>query len=307
MVIGGARTWMVLIAAAFAVVLSGCTAPKDVDVSPAPAPPSYQEVASRFNDRVEHMDRIWSRTVMVLEWVDSDGKRHREQGEGNLQLRRYAPEERASWGNELAAPVRVAMSIKKLGNTGYWLGCDRDQYWWVDAYEAKTAYVARHVNYGRSCCDDVGLPIHPIALIDLLAITRLNVDEGEVVAHPAKPVWIVDTSGAWTNRRLWIDPTTMEPTRVELVGHDETVLAWAELSEYVPLEVDGVAPTVWPRVPGVIRLKRPDGQVSTKISLYDPTDARRDRRKLSDAAFQLDRVARALRVDRIVQLDAACE
>lgn len=304
---GGTRSWMLLIAIAVAVVVSGCTPPRDDEASPVPAPPSYDEIAVRFNERVAHMDRIWSRTVMVLEWIDAEGKRHREQGEGNLQLRRYAADERASWGGQLAAPVRVAMSIKKLGNTGYWLGCDQDQYWWVDAYEERAAYVARHVNHGRPCCDDVGLPIHPIALIDLLAITEFDIEAGAVSPHPSEPLWIIETTGAWTDRRLWIDPATMEPTRVELVGQDDAVLAWAELTDYVPLEVDGLAPTVWPRVPGVIRLEQPDGQVSTKISLYDPTDARRDRRKLSDGAFELERVARALRVDRIVQLDAACE
>ncbi|MCK4872388.1 MAG: hypothetical protein KAS72_06660 [Phycisphaerales bacterium] len=288
----------------------GC-APRETGTTAQPAPPAppYAQIARLHNERVQHLDRIWCRTVVVLEWLDEDGKRHKEQGEGHLQFIRYPMAERQAWGDQIKAPARIAMDVGKVGNIGLWLGCNADRFWWIDIQEEDAAYVAHHTNIGQPCCQPLSLPFHPIELIELLALIELPEEDAaqpRVETSTVQPVWRVTMPGTFSERRLEFDAFTHRVSRVELLDAQGEVYVWSELTDYQPVEITGMAPTQWPTMPRVIRMGQADDRLSAKITLNDPMDARHDPRKLRDAAFSFPTVRRSLGPKTIIVLDADC-
>jgi hypothetical protein len=111
-----------------AAILGGCAG--NAQQRPAPVArgeaPAFAEAAARYNERVAHLDELWARSVVRLTYRDEQQELHNEQGEGLMQVVR---------------PDRFAMSIKKAGKMLFWLGCDRDRYWWIDVVQDKAAKV----------------------------------------------------------------------------------------------------------------------------------------------------------------------
>ncbi|MFG0252638.1 MAG: hypothetical protein ACF8NJ_07200 [Phycisphaerales bacterium JB038] len=286
-------------------LVAGCTGGQPR--GPAPEPPPYAELVQRYNERLDVLDRFYCRTVVGLTWEDAEGDRHHEQGEGHLQFKRYE-ETDIIWKGELRSPARVALDVGKIGNIGYWLGCDAERFWWIDVQEEDTAYVARHANFGQPCCDSAGLPLHPIELINLLALSKLNpgLTATRIEPHPEQPTWSLTRETYFGLERLILDSASLEVQRVELLDPLGEPVVVAELTEYQPVEITGMAPTIWPRLPRRVIIQQTDGRLQVTLTLSEPFDARKDPRKLSDAAFIFERVARGLGARRIVELDADC-
>jgi hypothetical protein len=276
--------------------------------NPAPEPPPYAELAQQYNERQDKLDRFWSRAVVGLKWVDEGGDRHREQGDGHLQFVRYENAD-TTQRDVLRSPARVALDIDVLGNTAYWLGCDATRFWWVDVYEEDAAYVAHHANFGKPCCYSAGLPLHPIELINLLALDKLNPRVPPLALEPStqQPVWHLKRWTSFGPERLTIDSKSLEVRQVELLDTLDNVLMTAELTEYEPVEITGLAPPLWPRLPSRARIYNSEGTLEITLTLKGAIDARRDPRKLRDAAFNFDTVSRGIPgVETIVILDADC-
>ncbi len=274
---------------------------------PAPEPPPYTELAQRYNARLATLDRFYCRTVVGLTWVDAEGDRHREQGEGHLQFKRYENSE-VHWQGELRSPARVALDVGKIGNIGYWLGCDAERFWWIDVQEEDTAYVAHHANFGKPGCDSAGLPLHPIELINLLALSKLNpgLTPTSLLPSPDEPTWLLTRDTHFGPERLTLDSSSLEVQRVELLDVLGEPVVVAELTEYQPVEITDLAPPLWPRLPRRVIIQQTDGSLEVTLTLSEPFDARKDSRKLRDTAFTFETVARGLGVRQVVQLDADC-
>jgi hypothetical protein len=287
-----------LAAAVLALVPAGCaTAPAKADAERG-APPSYAEVAARYNERVEPLQRLWGSAVARLEYRDEQGRLRREQGEGVLQL---------------IQPSRFALDVGKLGETLLWLGCDEQRYWMFELHEADRAQVGLHANLGRPCNRPAGLPAHPLDIIELLGVTPMPVDWP--TARPDQPVgetkWssdgrllIVDTPARRAYRRLYLDPETYLPQRAEIYSFPERELVlFATLSEYERVRIRAGAR---PLMAGRIIIERPGEETKITLDLGSMTDGSFRADRLISDAFSFEALLSAYRPEEVIVLDAAC-
>jgi hypothetical protein len=272
--------WLALVLA----ILAGCSG-QQVGTGPdhAKPVPAYADIVAAHNTRVERLDRLWARAVVVIRYVGEDGKRHKDQGEGHLQV---------------ARPDRLALTVGALGETYIHVGCDADRYWWFNLRDGKRVWVGRHDRVRQRAAGD-GMVVHPLDLIQLLGVTPLP--EGEPLTGPA---WSDDgrTVGVtvparWGVRRLWFEPKRYEPTRIELLDETGRLVLSAKLGEYeyVKLHGDGTVP---PRVASQVLISDPAGESEVSIRLWDP-----ENRRLSRVAFDFDRLVRAYRVEDVIDVD----
>ena len=265
-----------------AVALAGCGGPPKVDEAiPEGDPPSYAEIVEANNARVALLDRLWSRTVVRVDYVDRDGRDRSEQVEGHLQF---------------VAPRRFLMTFTKLGELYFVIGSNEELYWWIQLGDEKQATVGRY-----DAADDrpdarVDLPVHPLDLIELLAIRPLPADATPETAWSPGVLVRVDLPARWGTRRLLIDPATLEPARVELRDPTGELAAASDLTRYmdVIVERDEAGPT--PRVPQRFWVEAPESGVSIKVDLYEPETAEGRPRARS---FDLDWLLDSYRVDDV--------
>jgi len=258
-------------------------------------PPSYAEIARVYNDRAERLDRVWARAVVRFEYEDDRGRMRREQGEGHLQF---------------LAPGRLALSVGKLGETLFWLGCDEQRYWWFDLHEANQASIGRHQNLGRPCNKSLGLPAHPHDIIQLLGVTPMPTGS---IASSARVGWsgdgrwiVVELPGAAGYTQYFIDPESYEPGWIKLLHpSDRSPLVHAELENYgnVSRRDEG---GFFPRMASRISIRSPDEAGEIRLTLSAMSDGREDRGRLADSAFSFDALSRAYRPQNVVILDELC-
>jgi len=282
-------------------LLAGCASSPTAEKPPREgAPPSYDDVARRYNERAEKLDQVWARAVVRIAYETEDGDTRREQGEGHLQL---------------IQPARLALSIGKLGETLVWLGCDRERYWLFELHDTEQVQVGRHENLGRPCNRRAGLPAHPLDIIELLGVTPLprtwpGVEDGTPVGETA---WsssgdylIVDAPGYAGYRRLFLDPQSLLPERIEIFTHPERERSLtAALSEYAPVRIrSGEArPPTATRV--IIESDRDPGSIT--IDLADMTDGRFRSDRLTADVFNFENLVDIFRPARVIVLDERCE
>ena len=122
-----------MLAALAGLLLVSCAAPDGVDDPPPLAAPlpgvSYAEAARRYNQHVLGLKRLWARSVVEVSWIEDDGDRRSEQGEGHFV---FVP------------PRRVALSVGKLGKIILWAGSNAERYWLIDNQGDGVAYVGKH-------------------------------------------------------------------------------------------------------------------------------------------------------------------
>ncbi|MEC9373698.1 MAG: hypothetical protein VYC34_07635, partial [Planctomycetota bacterium] len=225
-----------MLALTVTIALAGCASSPSRERARSPEslgpPPSYAEVAERYNSRAARLSRIWSRAVVRIEYTDDEGKRRREQGEGHLQL---------------VQPSQFALDVRKLGELLMWLGCDDQRYWLLELHEAKRAQVGLHANLGKPCSAEAGLPAHPLDIVEMLGVTPIpttwpGVSAGSPIGETK---WssdgssvVVDMPGFAGYRRLFLDPQSFVPRRIEIYSHPDRELALsAELTLYEPVEI----------------------------------------------------------------------
>ncbi|TVQ31243.1 MAG: hypothetical protein EA376_10255 [Phycisphaeraceae bacterium] len=275
---------------------SGCSSQRpDRPIVRDEPPPSYADIARVYNERADRLDRVWARAVVRFDYEDDRGRMRREQGEGHLQY---------------LAPGRLALSVGKLGETLFWLGCDEQRYWWFDLHESNQASIGRHQNLGRSCNKSLGLPAHPHDIIQLLGVTPLPTGS---IASSARVGWsgdgrwiVVEIPGAAGYTQYFIDPQTYEPGWIKLLHPSErSPLVHAELDNYenVVRRVEG---GFFPRMASRISIRTPDEAGEIRLTLSALSDGREDRGRLADSAFSFDALSRAYRPQSVVILDELC-
>lgn len=261
-------------------------------------PPAYSEVASAFNQRVELLHRLWARTTLIVEQPDPDdpGGRLRDQAEGHLQLER---------------PDRFALSVMKLGDIYFYLGSNEERYWWIDRLsEERIALFGRHARATPERAELLGIPIHPLDMMDLLGVTPLPDDSGTPIGPTTegRVAWAesgllsVEVPARWGSRRVVFDPATYEPVRVEMLDSTGAVSLVSELSRYNPIRVRGRGLPG----PGVARravIEAPRHGATLTIDLYEP-----ENKEISEQAFSFEALVRAyVRGGEVIDLDAIAD
>lgn len=278
-----------------AIVVGGCagTASRTgIDVRPDASLPSYEEVAARYNERASLLGRVWARAVVELRYVDGEGSRRREQGEGHLQF---------------IAPSRFALSVGKLGEVIVYLGCDEQRFWMFERADADRVSISRHANAGAPCADDIGLPARPLEIIDLMGVLELPLRGGRV-QRSARGEIVVDLpsrvgTGGFT--RVAIASNGQEPTMIGVYANgaaQPTLLA--RLEEYENVQIAGRG-GIAPRVASRIVITHAESDTEIRLSLAAMTDGVRERR-LPPEAFDFDALVRAFAPSDVRVLDAAC-
>ncbi len=280
--------------ASAAVLLTSCKTNKASDgavIDRGPAP-SYQQVAAQHNRRANRLSRIWANATVRFTYLDENQKSHTEQGEGHFQFR---------------APDNFALSIGKLSEVLFWIGSDSDRYWFFQMYEGDRVTVGRNENIDHPCSADLGLPASPIDMIDLLGITPLDPGAPGATSWSLNGKWlVVDAPGRIAWRRLFLDPDTMLPARVDLYNPSDTtepfVTSMIELNDRV--ELDGVGGFM-PKAPSRLQIDHASSGTSIRLFLHRMNDGKTNDR-LSDAVFDFNTLVEAFGPTEFFVLDADC-
>lgn len=251
--------------------------------------PSYEDVAAGYNARAAELQRLWARAVVELRYVDAEGRRKREQGEGHLQF---------------AGPSRLALSIGKLGEVVVYLGCDSQRFWWFERGDASRVSLARHENAGSECARDLGLPAQPLEIIELMGVTLLP-ERGGRVHRSTRGELVIDAPTGAGYRRLALDPRTYEPTMIGVYARDaQQPTLLARLEEYGNVQIAGRG-GIPPRVASRLVITHAESDTEIRINLAAMSDGVRQGR-IPDEAFDFDALRAAFSPREIIVLDAAC-
>jgi hypothetical protein len=281
---------ILIVLALVGAALQGCGGPQRVPQGARTrgAPPAYTEIAEKFNQRVGPLERLWARTAVGVWYRDKEGKDRHDQFEGHFQYLR---------------PDRVLLTFDKVGQNFAALGSDSERFWWVQKEPEPKAYVGEHARVTPQQLAQIGLPVHPLSLLDLLAVTPLpaNPDaRGSVVWSPDGRLLGVTAPGRMGMRRLWLDPSTYEPRRVELLATVGDVVLAADLSKHQPIAVRSPKTGWSPTVATILEGSQASDGLRIRMTLFDPeTGGGRPKAQ----SFDFDRWRDALGVREIERLD----
>jgi hypothetical protein len=291
-------------------MIAGCKSSK-----PAPLPsergaevvkdkplPTYEEAATRYNVRVEPLDRMIARATIRLTYTDKGGQKHTEQPDGTLQIVR---------------PWKLAIDLGKSGKKLFWFGSDEERYWWLDLSDPndRFAAVGRHDRFdanGGQAGKTLGIALRPLDLIAAVGITPIDPKlkgatqwsrDGTRLGIVSPLTLPGDAVGKPTGlQRVWVDPKTMVPTSIELfdVKRQLVLRADHEGEERVVITRTGVPGGVGarPQIPARITCQHVESGSEIRISLSDAKDG-----PISEKAFQFDELIRRLGVGRVIDLD----
>ncbi len=281
---------------ALILLLSACAAPQ----TQAPPDPiefrDYHDLAMQHNARLADLDRLWARAVVEMRWYDEDGRRRYEQGDGPLIVRR---------------PDDLALAIGKLGNTRIWLGANANRYWLFDLNDdERIAYVGEADAPAEALTAGLAagpLPVRPDAIVSLLGISPLEIDDDAMAARIDDHIVAVlpandDANAPMPARELRFD-LVGRLTRIDMLDEHGRSLLVVELDRFKPMKLEGHPPGAWPDVARHIRLTigpTTEQPARVDLSLESLTDRPA---KFKDAQFDLDRLSDLYKIDRIERLD----
>lgn len=276
-------------------VLAGCESsggadPRDgtTPLQIVPASVSYEEVAQRHNANAQHLRALFSDVVVRLSFVNEQGDRQEEQGEGRLQL---------------VQPSYFAMSIGKLGEIVFWLGADEDEYWWFDfSSDRRILFVGRHEMYEQSRARALGVVVPPRQLMTLLGTTMLPTKGGLVQgSSDGRLVGVTIATAEGGRKRLWY-PTSgermMVPVKIEIYGRGGELEMVADLSNPQTANIRGVG------VPPVVPTRVAIGHVQSESKITIDLSGMQDGiDRMSEEAFSYRSLYKRLKATEAYSLD----
>lgn len=265
--------------------LAGCQTTK-APQTPRDPVPGYEVVAGAYNARTGRLKRLWARSTVRFTARDENGKRVNEQGEGYLQI---------------VLPDQMLLSIGAYVDRMYlYLGCDARRYWWINTLEdgQEFALVGAMDKATRETSARLGMPVHPLDLLELIGITGLPEGPGVTRWSDDGRRVRIDAPARWGTRRIEVNPVTFEPERIELLDESGGLVARAELSAHQNVRADGggVPPTLASRV--VIDMPALEAQV-----ILDIREGENSARRPKPQVFDFDLLVRTLRVKEIRSVD----
>ncbi len=200
-----------------AILLAGCQTPPVRKVEPVnlqgPA-----EVLAAHNAWADSIQHLWARADLRLVFTVGDGKVERHDLSGHLFL---------------AKPDRLFVHGEVLGQEMFTLGTNAERYWlWI---RPKVNTVWTGVRGGAG---EWRLVVSPAALLEALGVSRISLgpgDRADFVTRPEHYVLSVERAGPAGRvlvRRVWFDPATLRPLRVDLFDDEGRPLLMAELMKY---------------------------------------------------------------------------
>jgi hypothetical protein len=270
--------------------LAACRQPPKVDLSQPPdVIPEYHELAQRYNANIKKLDRMWARASVRLFYRDQRGRLKSESGEDSLLM--------------IEPPHRVALSLGKLGKTGVWAGCNRDQYWLFDVIESRTVWYGHTANLHRA--RDFPLPVHPQRLIALLGATPI---EPHVATEHQTVRWdqgffVIESPES--GLRIWLEPRSAMPRQVSLLDERGEWRVVAKLTGEMRVEQADVPREQWPRLSSRAEIRIRDEEGAFTLSLRDATDGRSNPRidRALQNAFDFASLLSALKPQEAINLD----
>lgn len=208
-----------------AMVVGGCASMPGVEqpevvIERGPAP-SYAEVAAIVNLRAAALERVYSFGTLHVWHLDDEGFEQEEQ----FQLRMM-----------LAQPERVYMRFQLAGIDLAILGCDEDEYWWINLRDERRAWVGTHERATPELLSSFALPIHPQDFVRLMGMTAIPTEQGDAtVAWSADGVYlVVETAMRFGRRRTMFKPVAggYQHVRIELIDKNGAVKVYSDLSKY---------------------------------------------------------------------------
>ncbi|MFO0861996.1 MAG: hypothetical protein U0570_15745 [Phycisphaerales bacterium] len=270
--------------------LSGCQSqPKSTPVSEVKAKPtpSVATVVEAQNARVRGLESLWARITLRVDGRLANAKLNREEAEGYLQVQ---------------LPDRVAIMVTKVGNLYFYLGSNSQYYWWFDLTDDKRCYFGRHDKATTATVDRFGIPVHPLDLIELMAITPLPAP-----GQPGSPqaiAWSADRKLLWydvpargSTKRVLIDPDSLQPVVVELLDPAGRVIVQSELAKYEAF-ISRSVPGAMPSVPTRCVLRVPRSELTINLNLNDPAS-----KAINPDAFDLVKLNKKYPVNALIDLD----
>ncbi|MEM1185822.1 MAG: hypothetical protein AAGI53_12585 [Planctomycetota bacterium] len=249
-----------------------------VEVDPA-------AIREAWAKRTERLERLWARVTVVVDTVDEEGKPVKEQAEGHLQIEQ---------------PRGVSLTLGKLGENYLYLGSNDERYWWIDRVDSDRRYAVTglHELITSRKAEALGVPVHPLELIEFMGIKPLP-EDAEFVPG-AEPGTIEVVRSLATGSLTWVlDAVTATPNRVVVKAPDGSVSISARHEAYQFARVrDDLR--IRPRVPGRVVVEVPELSARVRIALYDP-----ENKPIRSVAFDYDRLIRGLKIDQVRDLDAA--
>ncbi|MEM8756189.1 MAG: hypothetical protein AAGF47_00215 [Planctomycetota bacterium] len=286
------------LAAAVLIVLLGCSGCRSAGGSgaeangPAVELPGYDALYAKANRRIGTLDRYWARAIVALRYVDAEGERRRDQGEGHLQFIR---------------PGSVALFVGKLGEPGLILGSDGTRFWWIELIEARRALVGEAGSAAAASVDVLGVPILPRDL--LLGLDAVPWPEPGSVGLPrvvgvswtrldgldtsrTAAVGFEDADRRW---RVHVDVFTGDPMAVEILTAAGEPVCVARLGDHGRV-LNRLGAAVEPRMAGSAIIEVPAAEATIELTLRD---AELSPRRPRPVVFDLDQLLERFRVEDV--------
>lgn len=268
---------------ALLITLAGCgTPPKPQPVQPT-VMPTYGELVARHNERIRGIDRFWARAVVEIRWVDANGKRRFEQGDGHLIL---------------DLPVHSALTLGKLGQTKLWAGSNETHFWLFDELDGKKLYLGRHDGVEEAATAPLAkspLPVRPVDLPRLLGILPLAPAKAERPVQWIDGAFVIEADGA----RYHYNPVTYRVVCVELLDDRGQVVLTSRLSN--PKRIEAEKAAVGPYLNTVVKVVAPEQEGNMTLFLSEMTDARR---RVNPKVFELESLKKIHQPDVVVPITA---
>lgn len=285
--------------ALFGGMMGGCES--DGDAKPAiqpetsvrkDAPPAYGPTAKAYNEKVQHLDRVFARANLKLTYFDKDGVEKTEDPEGRLQIVR---------------PNKLALSLGKAGSTLFWFGCDPDRYWWIDMTDSKKMFAAvgTHDKFDDSAAKRIGIAVRPLDLVALLGIVPMDTNAPGATqwSKDGKQLGVTSQLGKRGYVRHWLSPETLTVEQVEIFNHDRTLILTAvhEGSQAVEITRDLPPGTKISqiRMPERVYVTHYESRTEVRMTLSGVKDG-----PVSDKAFDLGELLKRFEIEMIIDLDA---
>ena len=283
-----------------ALFLGGCNKDLKVDepfekgsvVTRAGDPPSFKDLAAKYNQRVAKLNSLWARADIRLEFVDDNGDRQREEAEATLQC---------------VLPRKFSFMISKISEHYFTLGCDDEKYWWIDRKDSPpTIMMGRHAMATRKKAALLGVPLLPLEMVECLGVTPLPASAKTPPTRwsPLKQsvVFVIPAGSTPDSGTIeyWIDPQTADPRRIRIFDAKGGLTVDCHHEDIAMVKV-GAGLDEATRMASKLKVFVPQRETILTISLNSM-----EHRSLNGSkAFDLAALKNAYRIDREIDVDDA--
>jgi hypothetical protein len=248
-------------------------------------------VVNGYNARVANLDKFEALVALNITGVNQQGQQIKNQVEGNLKA---------------MLPASVSLRIDKVGKPIFYLGSNNQQYWWVDlTQDPKVAMAGAHEKATPEAVKEFGVPVHPLDLVEVLAIRPLPV-AGEPDAKEAKLAWsangralVVTLPGRWGERRFTLNPDNYAPIHIDLLDGKGQAVVSCTHTDFQPVTVVGNV-NAHPQVTKRIDLTLPVQKATITVAVYEPKNPGPAMRV---QVFNLQAVLKNYNVQKVVDID----